>query len=561
MRISLGLSLSLALSAAACGGDAARSLTPLSADSAPPSVGSANVAIAATAGVALNYDATKGGAAFANPAGGPLAYTVAFTGTTRGLTSSGGTVTGTPSGPGMVPVTITATDALGRSASDRFAVVVFESGLASPELPTPSHRYADAGVPLPAHFLASVAGTSIAGFDNTPAGNPITDAGATLGRVLFYDPRLSANDATSCASCHRQSLGFADALPRSVGFSGALTPRHATGLANARFYGSGRFFWDERAASLEAQVLEPIQHRDEMGMSLDALALKLSVTPYYPALFAAAFGSPSITTDRIAAALAQFTRAMVSGGSRYDRAFDATGNADFAATLSPQEIVGEQIFRRSGCPSCHVGVAQSGNALHNNGLDATVTDTGAGRGRFKTPSLRNVAVRRRFMHDGRFTSLEEVVAFYDSGVQASPALDPLLQAPDGTPRRLGLTGVERDALVAFLGALTDSTFLTSPRFANPFARASSAPDTGVTITLQGNQFLPSSVVVRPGAVVSFHNIDNEWHNATFDHPAVGATPRFTSGVQTIAMPTALGAYSYHCTIHGPAMSGSIVVGR
>jgi plastocyanin len=165
------------------------------------------------------------------------------------------------------------------------------------------------------------------------------------------------------------------------------------------------------------------------------------------------------------------------------------------------------------------------------------------------------------MHDARFTSLDEVVAFYDSGVQPSPALDALLRAPDGSPRRLGLTDVERAALVAFLGALTDSTFLTSPRFANPFAGVSSAPDSGVTVTIQGNQFLPPSVVVRPGAVVSFRNIDNEWHNATFDNPAVGATPKFTSGVQTIVMPTALGAYTYHCTVHGPAMSGSIVVGR
>jgi cytochrome c peroxidase len=522
---------------------------------------SANVAVAATVGSALSYDATKAGAAFAHPAGSTLTYSVAFTGAANGLSASGGTVTGTPTRPGIVAATITATDALGRSASDRFAVVAFESGLASPELPTPSYGYADAAVPLPAHFLASVGGSSVASFDNTPVANPITDAGATLGRVLFYDTRLSANDATSCASCHRQSLGFADALPRSVGFTGALTPRHATGLANARFYGSGRFFWDERAASLEAQVLEPIQHRDEMGMSLDALALKLSVTPYYAALFTAAFGSASITSDRIAAALAQFTRAMVSAGSRYDRAFDATGAANLATTLTPQEILGEQVFRRSGCPTCHVGVAQEGQALHNNGLDAAVADSGAGGGMFKTPSLRNVAVRRRFMHDGRFTSLEEVVAFYDAGVQPSARLDAALRASDGSPRRLGLTDVERAALVAFLGALTDSSFLTSPRFANPFARASAAPATGVVITLQANQFLPPNVVVPPGAVVSFHNIDNEWHNATFDNPAVGATPRFTSGVQTITMPTALGAYTYHCTVHGLAMSGSIVVGR
>lgn len=554
------LYLAVLLTVAACG-DAARTAITLPSDAPPPALASANVAVAATVGTSFTYDATRAGGTFANPAGGPLTFTIAFAGPANGLTTSGGTIEGKPSATGIVVATITATDALGRSASDRFAVVAFESGLASPELPTPSYRYADAEVPLPAHFVASVGGASIASFDNTPAANPITDAGATLGRVLFYDTRLSRTDATSCASCHRQSLGFADALPRSVGISGALTPRHATGLANARFYGSGRFFWDERAASLEAQVLEPIQHRDEMGMSLDSLPIKLGVTPYYPALFAAAFGSPSITSDRIAAALAQFARAMVSGGSRYDRAFDAGGNANFAAVLTPQEAAGEQVFRSSGCASCHVGVAQAGEALHNNGLDAAVTDTGAGRGRFKTPSLRNVAVRRRFMHDARFTSLDEVVAFYDSGVQPSPALDALLRAPDGSPRRLGLSEVERAAVVAFLGALTDSTFLTSPRFANPFARASSAPDTGVTVTIQGNQFLPSSIVVRPGGAVSFHNIDNEWHDATFDNPAVGATPRFTSGVQTIVMPTALGAYTYHCSVHGPAMSGSIVVGR
>jgi plastocyanin len=287
----------------------------------------------------------------------------------------------------------------------------------------------------------------------------------------------------------------------------------------------------------------------------------LSVTPFYPALFTAAFGSPSVTSDRIAAALAQFTRAMVSGGSRYDRAFDATGTASLAATLTPQEIEGERVFRQSGCPSCHVGVAQAAEALHNNGLDATVTDSGAGDGRFKAPSLRNVAVRRRFMHDGRFASLEDVVAFYDSGVQPNPKLDAMLRAPDGSLRRLGLSGVERAALVAFLGALTDSAFLTAPRFGSPFARRIDAPATGTVITIQGNQFLPQQVSVPPGAVVSFHNIDDEWHNATFDNPVVGATPRFTSGVQTIVMPTALGAYTYFCTVHGRAMSGAIVVGR
>lgn len=207
-------------------------------------------------------------------------------------------------------------------------------------------------------------------------------------------------------------------------------------------------------------------------MTLDALALKLAATSYYPALFTAAFGSSAITGDRIAAALAQFTRSMVSGGSRYDRAFDAAGGVNLASTLSALEIEGERIFRRSGCASCHIGVAQAGDSVHNTGLDAVVPDSGAGGGAFKAPSLRNVAVRPRFMHDGRFATLEEVIEFYDSGIKASPTLDRRLRAPDGSALRLRLTLEERKALIAFLGALTDYAFLTSPRFSDPFAPSS-----------------------------------------------------------------------------------------
>jgi cytochrome c peroxidase len=547
-----------ALSAAvACGGDAV-SLGDTPGGGAPPTVASANVAVAATVGTALTLDATKGGTAFASPAGAALVYSVAFAGSANGLTASGGTITGRPTAPGITIATITATDALGRSASDRFAIVAFESGLRTPALPGTSFAYASA--PLPAHFVATVGGVSIAGMDNTPATNPVTDAGATLGRVLFYDPRLSVNDASSCGSCHRQSIGFSDALPFSVGFGGALTSRHSPGLANARFYQRGRFFWDERAPSLEAQALEPIQNPKEMGMSLDALALKLSVTSYYPSLFTAAFGTPSITGDRIAAALAQFVRSLVSGGSRYDRAFDATGVPNFASTLTAQEIQGEQIFRRSGCNACHVGVAQVGDALHVTGLDAAPLDSGAGGGAFKAPSLRNVAVRPRFMHDGRFTTLEQVIDFYDTGVQPSPGLDPRLKAPDGSPLRLRLTVAERASLVAFLGALTDSAFLEAPRFANPFAAPNEGPPPGVGVLIKGNQFTPADIVVSPGAIVSFTNVDNDSHSATFDQTAVVGTPVFTSGTKTVQMPTSLGAYTYHCSIHA-AMRGTVIVGK
>lgn len=442
----------------------------------PPAVLVPNGLIGTTVGTALSYDATRAGTVFSDPAGGGLAYAVTFTGASNGLQIVGSTVSGTPAGPGIVPVTITAMDDKGRTVSDQFAIVVFAAGLPTPSLPAVSYLYTDATAPLPAHFLTTLDGVSVIGTDNTPAANPITNAGATLGRVLFYDPRLSANDGLSCGSCHVRSFGFGDGRQRSVGFAGGLTARHSPALANARFYQRGRFFWDERAPTLEAQVVTPIQDDTEMGMPLDVLVKKLTVTPYYAPLFTQAFGSPTVTSDRVAQALAQYVRSLVSGDSRYDRAI-AAGSPTNLVGLSAEERLGEQLFRTQQCTRCHVTAAQVSDAPHNIGLDAVDTDVGAGGGRFKSPSLRNVAVRGRYMHDGRFTSLAQVIEFYDSGVQANPGLSTHLRAPDGSPRRMGLSAAEKLALEAFMHTLTDSTFLTAPKFSNPFAAAPPAPGT------------------------------------------------------------------------------------
>jgi cytochrome c peroxidase len=331
------------------------------------------------------------------------------------------------------------------------------------------YGYSNADAPIPRHFLASFPGT-VAFTDNTPPENPITNAGATLGRVLFYDVRLSADDRIACASCHQQALGFGDTARFSPGLSGRPRARRTMALANARFYEYGKFFWDERASSLEAQILHPIQDTLEMGMELDALARKLGATPYYPALFTAAFGSPEVTSDGIAFALAQFVRSFVSAESRFDAVF-ATGGAPNYSLLSEQEREGLRIFNDAGdagCVNCHRTIAQVADKANNIGLDIISADTGAGGGRFKPPSLRNVAVRPPYMHDGRFATLREVVEFYDSGIEDSPDLDPRLRAPDGSPRRLHLRPAQRDALVAFLNALTDRAFLTAERFSDPF---------------------------------------------------------------------------------------------
>jgi cytochrome c peroxidase len=231
-----------------------------------------------------------------------------------------------------------------------------------------------------------------------------------------------------------------------------------------------------------------------MGMTLDDLETKLGLTPYYAPLFNAAFGSPVVTRQRIALALSQFVRSLESFNAKFDRAL-VGGVPNSTAVFTPQELLGFQLFaggpggpagpggpgrggpgappppRALHCDGCHRTSAVASDAPHNNGLDLSNTaDTGAGNGRFKAPSLRNVAVRGRWMHDGRFTSLQQVVEFYDSGVQANPNLDPRLQAPDGKPRRLNLSQVEKDALVAYLNTLTDAQFLASPKFASPFPK-------------------------------------------------------------------------------------------
>jgi plastocyanin len=201
------------------------------------------------------------------------------------------------------------------------------------------------------------------------------------------------------------------------------------------------------------------------------------------------------------------------------------------------------------------------DSVHNIGLDAVSADTGAGRGAFKAPSLRNVAVRPRFMHDGRFTSLDNVVAFYNAGVQPNPGLDPRLRAPDGSPRRLGLTAAQRAALVAFLNTLTDPEFLNAPRFASPFAPAAAAPATppATTVTMQATAYHPATLTVPRGAVVTWTNLDNARHSAGFASALAGATPVFTSGSRQLAMPATPGTYTYQCAVHGAAMSGTVIV--
>ncbi|MEQ8209387.1 MAG: cytochrome c peroxidase [Lacipirellulaceae bacterium] len=332
-----------------------------------------------------------------------------------------------------------------------------------PAIPTTPDDYVDYAVTsLPTHFTTG----PTAAENNTPVDNPITNAGAALGRVLFYDERLSHSQGISCASCHQQSNNFSDPDQFSTGVDGQ-TDRHSMGLANSTFYGREAFFWDERAATLEIQVLQPIENSVEMGGDLDVLRGELAATAFYPVLFQEAFGDSQITNDRISKALAQFVRSMNSYQSKFDTAFTPANptTPDFEAVFTEQEQLGAEIFHGSGrCSTCHATNTQSGDNLFNIGLDANnLADQGAGRGRFKTSSLRNVEAQDGYMHDGRFTTLEEVVEHYSSGIQNNPFLSPGL--PVGG---FGFTAAEEAALVAFLKTLTDDTFLNSELFSDPF---------------------------------------------------------------------------------------------
>lgn len=319
---------------------------------------------------------------------------------------------------------------------------------------------------------------------NTTATNPITDNGATLGRVLFYDKSLSINNTIACASCHKQASGFADTEVKSKGFNGGLTGRNSMSLIDARFYPNGRFFWDQRATTLEEQTLTPIQDLVEMGMTLPQLESKLRTLAYYPTLFQKAFGDTAINSGRISSALAQFVRSIVSYQSKYDagRAAFPVGNppppdAPFA-NFTPQENRGKEIFLSpiGGCAPCHGSETFTAPQEKNNGIDMATTDRGFGAvtndinldATFKSTSLRNVELTAPYMHDGRFQTLEEVVEHYSSGVKNHPNLSPQLRLPNGQPRLANLSAQDKAALVAFLKTLTDPTIATEVKYSNPF---------------------------------------------------------------------------------------------
>ena len=346
------------------------------------------------------------------------------------------------------------------------------------DLPATPYNYAN--ITMPTYLTAP----PIQGQINTPANNQITDWGATLGRVLFYDKTFSKNKTISCASCHKQANAFSDFETLSKGFNGGSTGRNSMSLIDAKYYPNGRFFWDQRAASLEQQVLIPIQDLVEMGITLDTLVKRVQDQSYYPTLFTKAFGSGTINSDLISKALSQFVRSIVSYQSKYDQgrqtlpAVPAPPPNAIFPNFTAQENRGKEIFLSpiGGCAPCHGSETFTAPQEKNNGLDMNTMDRGFGAvlnninldATFKVGSLRNIELTAPYMHDGRFTSLEQVVEHYNSGVKDHPNLSPQLRLPNGQPRLLNISPADKAALVAFLKTLTDRNVTTDVRYSNPF---------------------------------------------------------------------------------------------
>jgi cytochrome c peroxidase len=314
---------------------------------------------------------------------------------------------------------------------------------------------------------------------NAPKNPRITDEGATLGRVLFYDTRLSINNSISCASCHQQSAAFADPVQFSKGFGGKVTPRNSMAIVNSAL--NSNLFWDSRAKSVSHLALQPVQNHIEMGMeSMLVLEKKLAASSYYPELFGKAYNSKSIKAERIADALAQFVCSIASKDSKFDQGF-SSGFSNFNAL----EKMGMEIFNgdKAKCGSCHSGAnfaaaddpitggeysapEVAGTAVI--GLDLQARDKGKDNGSFRIPSLRNIALTGPYMHDGRFKTLDEVIEHYSGGIQNHPQLDKKLRDRDGRPLRMNFNALEKKALVAFLNTLTDEKMIKDERFSDPF---------------------------------------------------------------------------------------------
>jgi cytochrome c peroxidase len=357
---------------------------------------------------------------------------------------------------------------------------------------------AEFGTSIDLENLANYANQTIPTYirkDNS-LGNAITDKGATLGRVLFYDKNLSSNNTISCSSCHQQANAFSDNAIASQGVNGT-TGRHSMRLINTRFASESKFFWDERASSLEMQTTMPIKDHAEMGFSgtngdgdFNALITKLSAIGYYKELFKFVYGTEEITEIKIQNALAQFIRSIQSFDSKYDvgRALAANDGANFS-NFTAQENTGKNLFltpptfnasgvRTSGglgCAGCH-RVPEfdiDPNSL-SNGIGGSIAG-GADFTNTRAPSLRDLVkldetTNGPMMHTGIITTLQAAIGHYGNLTNAAANntnLDPRLK-PNGFGQQLNLNATEVNSVIAFLKTLSGTNVYIDAKWSDPF---------------------------------------------------------------------------------------------
>ncbi len=306
-----------------------------------------------------------------------------------------------------------------------------------------------------------------------PIKNPQTIEGVALGKKLFFDSILSADNTQSCADCHAPENAFSDADRFSEGIDGIVGKRNSMPLFNLAWNYDEKFFWDGRTFSLEHQAFQPVKDPIEMHNTWQQVEQSLQQHPEYPNLFQKAFNTSKIDSTLVTKAIAQFERTLISSNSKFDK------HLLDEATLTPQELNGFNVFMdetKGDCFHCHGNDKNplwTDNKFHNNGLDATIIDLGLGKvsgdpadnGKFKSPSLRNLAFTTPYMHDGRFTTLDEVINHYSEGLQNSSTIDPLMKkvAEGG----VHLSAQDKADLKVFLLALSDYEFINNPAFQKP----------------------------------------------------------------------------------------------
>ncbi len=479
---------------ASCGGSGGGNVVtppPVSTNQAPV-VGAANADQNGQVGFDFNYDASQGNTTFSDADGDALTISVTFNPTNVGLSANGATITGKPSRLTDVTVTVTANDGNGGTATDTFVIAV---GV-------------DQNTVL-AKFGGNIDLTNLPSYDNPTIpsyitklndnGNPVTDAGAILGRVLFYDTALSIDDTVSCSTCHIQAQGFSDIDVLSGGVLGGETRRHSMRLINTQYANEINFFWDERALSHEDQETMPMQDFNEHGFSgtngrpnLDDLITKLEALEYYQELFRFVFLDTNITEERLQIALAQFTKSIVSFDAKYDTGraqvssdtasfpnFTAAENAGKDLFFTPPPRGGAGCFRCHGAPEFDITPNMNGhNGIVAEAADPTLSDFTNTR----APTLRDLvkpdgSPNGQMMHNGSKTTFREVIDHYNNipVPAAEPARTNFLNTIDlrllmrsATPPGLNLSDAEKDQLEAFLRTLTGANVYTDPKWSNPF---------------------------------------------------------------------------------------------